>query len=247
MRRVLNKCAVLPFHRGLSTAVAKVHLPVQLSKQLVQSGSDEVEEIMSVKGPIFSTSVVGGTMAVKRTAELIPLFTPAGMLEKCDFSITLNTEKTMATISCTTAVKYGNGDMEAMTGATTAALTVYDMCKSVSKDGLFISEIKLIRDSKARPKPEQPTPPNPDKESTERKRTPRDPPTEEMPEPKDRTPKDAPRPEPAKDAPRPEPAKDAPRPEPAKHAPKKEIKDSLALLIERIQKEEAEARNKNVR
>lgn len=92
----------------------------------------EGEEIISKKGPVFQTAIIAGTMAAKKTGELIPLCHPIGM-ESCDISISLKGLE--ATIICTCSLVAKTGvEMEALTGASVAALTIYDMCKAMSHD-----------------------------------------------------------------------------------------------------------------
>jgi cyclic pyranopterin phosphate synthase len=94
------------------------------------------------KGPVFQTAIIAGVMAAKKTPELIPLCHPIG-LEDCQIDIALN-ENGDVEIDCTCTVIHKTGiEMEALTGASVAALTVYDMLKAVSHD-LVISETRLI-------------------------------------------------------------------------------------------------------
>jgi cyclic pyranopterin phosphate synthase len=94
-------------------------------------------EIHTPKGPVFQTAIIAGTMAAKKTAELIPFCHPIG-LENC--SIDIQTEGTQAIITCSTTVTAKTGiEMEAITGASVAAITIYDMCKAMSHD------IEIIR------------------------------------------------------------------------------------------------------
>lgn len=100
------------------------------------------KDISTKKGPIFQTAILAGIMGAKKTADLIPLCHPIGM-EDCSITI----EKINVTnikILCTTSVESKTGvEMEALTGASIAALTIYDMCKSFSHD-IIIKEIKLL-------------------------------------------------------------------------------------------------------
>lgn len=92
---------------------------------------------MSKKGPIFSTAIIAGTMAVKKTSDLIPFCHPL-QIESCDFSIF--TEDHVIIIDCKISVHHKTGvEMEALTGASVAALTIYDMCKALSHDLQIIS------------------------------------------------------------------------------------------------------------
>jgi len=102
----------------------------------------EGEEIQTKKGPVFQTAIIAGIMAAKKTGELIPLCHPLG-LEDCQIKIFINENKKVV-VECTTALTAKTGvEMEALTGASVAALTIYDMCKAFSHD-ITIKETKLI-------------------------------------------------------------------------------------------------------
>ena len=93
------------------------------------------------KGPVFDTAVIAGVQAAKRTHELIPFCHPLG-LESCRINIDL--EGDTAVIQCTVRVHHKTGvEMEALTGASIAALTIYDMCKALSHD-IVISDTRLL-------------------------------------------------------------------------------------------------------
>ena len=97
--------------------------------------------ILTPKGSVFQTAIIAGVMGAKRTSDLIPLCHPIGM-QDCQINIELR-EATII-IECTARVFAGTGvEMEALTGATVAALTVYDMCKSISPD-IRIGETLLM-------------------------------------------------------------------------------------------------------
>lgn len=99
-------------------------------------------EIQTKKGPVFQTAIIAGTMAAKKTSELIPFCHPIG-LENCKLNITIN-EANEVVIDCLATVTSKTGvEMEALTGATVAALTIYDMCKAMSQD-IVIRETRLI-------------------------------------------------------------------------------------------------------
>lgn len=102
----------------------------------------ESEEIHTKKGPVFQTAILAGIMAAKKTGELIPLCHPIGM-DNCQVEIRVD-ENREVIIDCTAHVFAKTGiEMEAMTGASVAALTIYDMCKAFSHD-IVIKEIKLM-------------------------------------------------------------------------------------------------------
>ena len=99
----------------------------------------------TAKGPVFHTAIVAGTMAAKRTHELIPFCHPLG-LERCDIAIEAAGDDALR-IRCTAAVHHRTGvEMEALMGASVAALTVYDMCKSLSH-GIVIESLRLVEKS----------------------------------------------------------------------------------------------------
>jgi cyclic pyranopterin phosphate synthase len=103
------------------------------------------DDIHTKKGPVFQTAIVAGIMAAKKTSELIPMCHPIG-LDDCKIAIHVNESKEIV-IECRAKVHHKTGvEMEALTGATIAALTVYDMCKSVSH-GIIIREVKLLEKS----------------------------------------------------------------------------------------------------
>ena len=98
-------------------------------------------EIQTKKGPVIDTAIVAGTMAAKKTHELIPFCHPLG-LNVCKISIDLSDAGDLI-ILCEVSIEHKTGvEMEALTGATVAALTVYDMCKSLSHK-IEISDIHL--------------------------------------------------------------------------------------------------------
>ncbi len=105
----------------------------------------ENDDIHTKKGPVFQTAIIAGIMGAKRTHELIPLCHPLG-LEKCDIEIHVNDESEVV-IDCTTRVTGKTGvEMEALTGASVAALTIYDMCKGFSHN-IRIKETLLMSKS----------------------------------------------------------------------------------------------------
>ncbi len=99
-------------------------------------------DIHTKKGPVFQTAIIAGTMAAKKTAELIPFCHPIG-LDNCKVNIYIN-EAQEIVIECLATVTAKTGvEMEALTGASVAALTIYDMCKALSQD-IIIRETRLI-------------------------------------------------------------------------------------------------------
>lgn len=101
----------------------------------------ENQEIHGPKGPILQTAIIAGTMAVKRTSDLIP-FCHSLPIENCEFRIEV--EDTLLRIRCKVVTTGKTGvEMEAMTGASVAALTIYDMCKALNK-AIRIDGLQLI-------------------------------------------------------------------------------------------------------
>jgi cyclic pyranopterin phosphate synthase len=99
------------------------------------------EEISTKKGPVFATAIIAGVMAAKRTHELIPFCHPLG-LDSCKIAIEIDGDN--AVIDCRCKVTHKTGvEMEALTGASVAALTIYDMLKALSHD-IVISETRLM-------------------------------------------------------------------------------------------------------
>lgn len=120
------------------TAIARsiVYLPAEVLTRLVDGG------LQTKKGSVFQTAIIAGIMAAKKTGELIPLCHPLG-LDNCKIDINLNAEQEVV-INCTATITAKTGiEMEALVGASIAALTIYDMCKALSHD-IVIKETKLI-------------------------------------------------------------------------------------------------------
>lgn len=122
---------------SLRRAVARsiVALPDEVAEKLTHN------EMLTKKGPVFQTAIIAGIMAAKRTGDLIPLCHPLG-LDNCHIAIHIDGQNLV--IDCTATITGKTGvEMEALTGAGIAALTVYDMCKALSHD-IVIKEIKLM-------------------------------------------------------------------------------------------------------
>ena len=118
------------------TAVAEVR--VELGAEIIQRF--ENNDIQGPKGPVLQTAIIAGTIAAKKTGELIPFCHPLPV-EHCAFQIT--PDDTGIRISCEVVTTGKTGvEMEAMTGASVAALTVYDMCKAINK-GIKIQNLHL--------------------------------------------------------------------------------------------------------
>jgi len=100
------------------------------------------KELTTKKGPVFQTAIIAGIQAVKKTSELIPMCHPL-IINGVDIDINILDNENIKII-CQVEIDGKTGvEMEALTGASATALTVYDMCKSISQK-MVIKEIKLI-------------------------------------------------------------------------------------------------------
>lgn len=109
----------------VAVAESRVRFPADVAKQL------RADALRSAKGGIIDAAVIAGTMAVKRTHELIPFCHPLP-IDGCRIAIAWASEQVLR-IECTVRSTHRTGvEMEALTGASIAALTVYDMCKALS-------------------------------------------------------------------------------------------------------------------
>jgi cyclic pyranopterin phosphate synthase len=118
-----------------AAAEATVNLPATVAKALARTWH------RTKKGPIFDTAIVAGVMAAKKTHEIIPFCHPLP-LERCTVDISARAGGKIH-IVCSVAVHHKTGvEMEALMGATAAALTIYDMCKALSHD-IEIGPVRL--------------------------------------------------------------------------------------------------------
>ena len=119
-----------------AVAECRVRFPAEVAAQLRKSG------LRSAKGGIVDTAIIAGTMAVKRTHELIPFCHPLP-IDGCRLAIDWDGESALL-IECQVRTVHRTGvEMEALTGATVAALTVYDMCKALSH-AIVLGPAKLV-------------------------------------------------------------------------------------------------------
>ena len=118
-------------------AQSRVRLPDAIVEEIGGAGDD----ITTRKGPVFATAIIAGVMAAKKTHELIPFCPPVG-LDDCHIEIRLEANEVI--IDCRCKVVHRTGvEMEALTGASVAALTVYDMLKAMSHD-IAITATRLM-------------------------------------------------------------------------------------------------------
>jgi cyclic pyranopterin phosphate synthase len=121
--------------RRTATAEAILTLPPEVDRLFVNG------DLQSPKGPVFHTAIIAGTQAVKDTSRLIPFCHPLP-IERCTFDLARQPGR--ITIRCTVAVTAKTGvEMEALTGATVAALTIYDMTKAASH-AMEIHSVRLL-------------------------------------------------------------------------------------------------------
>ena len=105
-----------------------------------------IRDKKAAKGDVLSVAQLAGIMAAKRTPDLIPLCHPLA-LSSVAVVLTLDEARHAVDIEATCKLKGRTGvEMEALTAASVAALTVYDMCKAVDR-GMVISEVKLLHKS----------------------------------------------------------------------------------------------------
>ena len=124
-----------PATRRTASARATVTFPDEVAAQLHAAG------YVTPKGAVLTVANIAGVMGAKATAQLIPLCHPLS-LDRCDVAIHMDGQ--IATIDCTVSCRGSTGvEMEALTGASIAALTIYDMCKALSHD-IVISQIRLL-------------------------------------------------------------------------------------------------------
>jgi cyclic pyranopterin monophosphate synthase len=121
--------------RREASAEAEVKLPANVARELKRSGH------RTKKGPVFDTAIIAGVLAAKRTHELIPFCHP---LPLSSVKIDVSTMRGGLRVTCEVAVTHNTGvEMEALTGAAVAALTIYDMCKALSHD-IEIGPVRLL-------------------------------------------------------------------------------------------------------
>lgn len=114
---------------------------VFLGKELIQLLKDG--ELVTKKGAVFQTAIIAGIMAAKKTSDLIPMCHPLAITD-CKITIQpIDSEAIEIRCSCKVNGKTGV-EMEALTGVSVAALTVYDMCKSFGHH-MIIRDTRLIK------------------------------------------------------------------------------------------------------
>lgn len=125
--------------KPLSKRTAKAQAIVHVGKEIMDHLKEE--NLHSKKGPVFQTAILAGIMGAKKTSDLIPLCHPLG-LEDCQVHIEAREEDILITTTAVLTARTGV-EMEALTAAGVAALTIYDMCKALSHT-IVIREIRLL-------------------------------------------------------------------------------------------------------
>ncbi|OWZ20085.1 Molybdenum cofactor biosynthesis protein C [Phytophthora megakarya] len=125
--------------RRSATARSTIRLPPAVLTELQRLGTDQ---LAGPKGPIASTAVIAGVLGAKQTSALIPFCHPLP-LEDCQVHLQV-VEPDAIEVECRVRVTHKTGvEMEALTGASVAALCVYDMCKALSHD-IVIESTRLV-------------------------------------------------------------------------------------------------------
>ncbi len=125
--------------KEISIRTAEAYSEVKISNEVFKA----IKENNLKKGDVLTVAKIAGIQAAKKTAELIPLCHNI-FISKIDVELKLNEEKKRVEIKSFAKTKSKTGiEMEALTAASVAALTIYDMCKAIDKS-MVISETKLI-------------------------------------------------------------------------------------------------------
>lgn len=120
------------------TAIAKATM--FLGEEIISHFTND--ELITKKGPVFQTAIIAGIQGVKKTSELIPMCHPL-LINGVAIDINI-TDAEHIEVLCKVTIEGKTGvEMEALTGANIACLTIYDMCKSISQK-MVIKEVKLI-------------------------------------------------------------------------------------------------------
>jgi cyclic pyranopterin phosphate synthase len=107
---------------------------------------EKIKEGTISKGDVLAVAQVGGIMGSKNTPQIIPMCHPI-MISGCDINFKMDFENNRVEIMATTKTIGKTGiEMEALTAVSTAALTIYDMCKAIDRE-MIINNIMLIKKS----------------------------------------------------------------------------------------------------
>ena len=125
--------------KKITKRTAKAQATVNVGEEII--ALIKGNELITKKGPVFHTAIIAGVMGAKNTSSMIPFCHPLG-LDDCKVEIHVKGNSIIIDSTARITAKTGV-EMEALTAATVAALTVYDMCKALSHD-IIIEEIKLM-------------------------------------------------------------------------------------------------------
>jgi cyclic pyranopterin phosphate synthase len=125
--------------KKITARTAKAQAIVNVGTAII--GQIKNNELITKKGPVFQTAIIAGVLGAKKTSDLIPFCHPL-MIEDCQVKITHDKMRVIISTEAKLTGKTGV-EMEALTAATVAALTIYDMCKALSHD-ITIEEVKLM-------------------------------------------------------------------------------------------------------
>jgi cyclic pyranopterin phosphate synthase len=129
--------------KRITKRVATAKATMFLGEEIISHFNEK--DLITKKGPVFQTAIIAGIQAVKKTSELIPMCHPL-LINGVDIDIEIIGNEHIE-IFCTVLIEGKTGvEMEALTGANIAALTVYDMCKAISQK-MIIKEVKLVEKS----------------------------------------------------------------------------------------------------
>lgn len=134
-----NPAMVDVSEKAITKRTAKARAILDVGREILEL--IQGDELMTKKGPVFQTAIIAGIMGAKKTSDLIPLCHPLG-LDDCKIEIRSSEEGIVITSTATVSAKTGV-EMEALTAATVAALTVYDMCKALSHH-IVIKDVRLL-------------------------------------------------------------------------------------------------------
>ena len=124
-----------PLSQRTAVAAARV-LVNEKTFELIRSGGMK-------KGDVLTVAQIAGVMGAKRTPDLIPMCHPI-LMDGIDLDLSMDEARRSVEIRATVSCGGKTGvEMEALTAVSTAALTVYDMCKAVQKD-MVITDIRLL-------------------------------------------------------------------------------------------------------
>ena len=120
------------------TAIAKATM--FLGREIISKFKDD--DLKTKKGPVFQTAIIAGIQGVKKTSDLIPMCHPL-LINGVDIDITITDTEHLEVLCKVTITGKTGVEMEALTGANIACLTIYDMCKSINQK-MIIKEVKLL-------------------------------------------------------------------------------------------------------